>query len=450
LRQFSNAGLVRLIWPLILEQFFAVTLGFADTLMVASLGEAAVSGVSLVDTVSVLITNLFGALATGGAVVCAHYIGSRSGDMASKTAKQLIYSVTSVAVLMTGLGLPFISPLITALFGQIEYAVWQSADTYFFYMLLSYPLVALYNAGAALFRAQGNSLITMLIALLVNVVNIGGNALCIYGLGMGVEGVAIPTLISRGLAAVILLGLLYRARPYHGNPAVNIRGLLKVRLDLRIIKHIMAIGVPTGIENSVFQTGKILVFTLMTAFGTRAIAANAAAGSLASFTTLPGAAIGMALLTVVGQCLGAKRPDEAVYFTKKLMLFAYAVIIVLDIPQFIFSRQIVGLYGLPPETAELARRMFVFHAIFAGIAWPLAFPFPSALRAANDARFTMIVSLISMWVIRVGMSYVFAWYTDFGPMGIWYAMVLDWVVRAAAFVARFKRGRWRLHYQIED
>jgi Na+-driven multidrug efflux pump len=292
-------------------------------------------------------------------------------------------------------------------------------------------------------------MITMLTALMVNVVNIGGNALCIYGLGMGVEGVAIPTLISRGLAAAILLTLLYRAKTYHGNPAVNIRGLLKARLDLRTIKHIMAIGVPTGIENSVFQIGKILVFSLMTAFGTSAIAANAAAGSLASFTTLPGSAIGMALLTVVGQCLGAKQPDEAVYFTKKLMFLAYAVILVLDIPQFILSRQIVGLYRLSPETAELARRMFVFHAIFAGISWPLSFPFANALRAANDARYTMVVSLITMWIVRVGMSYVFAWYTDFGPMGIWYAMVLDWFVRAAAFLLRFLRGKWRLHYQLE-
>jgi putative MATE family efflux protein len=450
LRLFSNKDLARLIFPLILEQFFALTLGFADIIMVASLGEAAVSGVSLVDQVSVLITNLFGALATGGAVVCAHYIGSRNHEMASRTAKQLIYSVTGTALIMTVLGLLFMARVISALFGQIEAGVWDSANTYFFYMLLSYPLVALYNAGAALFRAQGNSMVTMLTALLVNVINIGGNAVCIYVLKMGVEGVAIPTLLSRGLAAAILLFLLYRAKSYNGKPAVSIKGILRIKIDARIVKHILAIGVPNGIENSMFQIGKILVFSLMTTFGTSAIAANAAAGSLASFSTLGGGAIGMAMITVVGQCLGAKQPDEAVYFTKKLMGMIFVAMAVIGVPLLLAGHQLIALFRLTDETSALTWKMFLFHGIFALTVWPFSFQLPNALRAANDARFTMIVSFISMWTVRVGLSYVFAWYTDFGAMGIWYAMIIDWGVRSAAFIVRFARGKWRLHYQLDD
>jgi putative MATE family efflux protein len=432
----------------VVEQFFAVTLGFADIIMVASLGEAAVSGVSLVDTLSILITNIFAALATGGAVVCSHYIGSRSYDMASRAAKQLLYAITGIALILTILGLFFMAPLISALFGRIEEDVMWNSHVYFFYMLLSYPLIALYNAGAALFRAQGNSMVSMYIAFLVNVLNIGGNALCIYGLRMGVEGVAIPTLISRGAAAVVLLALLYRGKPYGGS-SLTIKGLSKFTIDMRIIKHILAIGIPNGIEGGMFQVGKILTFTLITTFGTSAIAANSAAGTITTFSVLPGSAMGLALLTVVGQCLGARRPGEAVYFTWKLMLLAHGGMLLIGIPLLIFSRPVTGLFKLLPGTSDLARHMFILHILFSLAVWPLSFTLPNALRAANDARFTMIVSLISMWTVRVGLSYVFVWYAGFGPMSIWYAMILDWFVRGAAFMLRFKGGRWRLHCQID-
>ena len=418
-RLFTASTLRRLIWPLIIEQLLAITLGMADIIMVTTLGEAAVSGVSLVDNINILINNIFAALATGGAVVCAQYIGRRDAKMVSVTAKQLIYAVSAAAIILMIIGLVFRYPL------------------------FSLPGIALYNGCAALFRAQGNSKVSMYIALLVNILNIGGNAILIFAFHWHVEGVAIPTLVARTAAAVVLLVLLYHDKPYRGAPAINITGLLKFAFDPKIIKHILAIGIPNGLENSMFQIGKILVLTLIASFGTGAIAANAAANTITSLEVLPGAAIGLAMLTVVGQCLGAGRPDEAEYFARKLMKITYLSMIALNVPILLFSAPIAAIFHLQPQTMQLARRMLCVHGFFGILIWPLSFTLPNVLRAAGEAKFTMIVSMISMWTIRVGVSYIFAACTGLGAMGVWYAMILDWVLRSAIFSVRFLRGKWK-------
>jgi putative MATE family efflux protein len=340
--------------------------------------------------------------------------------------------------------------ILSHVFGKIEESVKTNAGTYLFFMLMSFPLIALYNAASALFRAQGNSRVSMYTALFVNILNIGGNAFCIYYLRMGVEGVAIPTLISRGAAAILLLSLLYRAKPYYGKPAINIKGLLKIQPDFRTIKHILGIGVPNGIENSVFQVGKILTLAIITMFGTSAIAANAAAIALCGFSAIPGTAVSLASLTVVGQCLGADKPNEAAYFTKKLLVMAYVSILVLNVPLTLASEWLISLFNLSEEASILAKNMIVLHNICCVIIWPLSWSLPNALRAANDARFTMIVSLICVWFVRIGLCYAFAYLTGWGAMGVWYAMIADWFVRAIIFTTRFAHGRWRLHYQLTD
>ncbi len=440
---FSNNDLRRLIWPLVVEQFLSITLGMADIIMVASLGEAAVSGVSLVASLHVLINNIFAALATGGAVVCAQYIGSRQDKKVSLTAKQLIYAVTAAALFLMAVGLVFRRPLLSAVFGHIESDVMENAQLYFLLTLFGLPSVALYNGCAALFRAQGNSRISMYTAFLVNVLNIGGNAVLLYGLHFGVAGVAIPTLVARTAAAAVLLFLLYRNKPYENAPAINIRGLLHVKPDFKIIKHILAIGIPNGLENSMFQIGKILVLTLIASFGTGAIAANAAANTIASFEVLPASSIGLAMLTVVGQCMGANRPDEAAYFAKKLLGLAYISMAMLNIPLLLFSGRLAALYGMSEETTHLAWLMLMLHGLCGIAIWPLSFTLPNALRAANDAKFTMTVSIISMWTIRVGLSYSFAWTTSWGALCVWVSMIIDWCVRSSAFVIRFLRGKWK-------
>lgn len=461
---FTNKSLMLLIWPLIAEQFLTLTVGMADIIMVGRLGEAAVSGVSIVDNIQILINNVFSALATGGAVVCAQYIGKKRPDLSSKTAKQLVYTVILSALAFSVLGLATRRQALPLIFGKIAPDVMKEAQTYFLVMMFALPSIGLYNACAALFRAQGNSRISMYIAGLINILNISGNYLCIFILNMGVLGAALSTLCSRTVAAAILFALLYktevRAAPSAPEllrdgpprssetatpnaPAISLRGIMKIEPDARLIKHILAIGIPNGIENGMFQIGKIVVITLIATFGTSAIAANAAANTIAGFEVLPGSAIGLAALTVVGQCAGAGRLKEAEVFTWKLMKITYVCMVLLNIVILVFARQIISVYNLMPQTEHLAWQMLFCHGVCAMFIWPLSFTLPNSLRALNDAKFTMTVSLLSMWFIRIGVSYLLAWTTGLGALSSWVAMVIDWAVRSTAFVIRFKHGKWK-------
>ena len=466
---FSNKDLWLLIWPLLVEQLLQITLGMADIVMVASLGEASVSGVSLVDAINILLTQVFAALATGGAVVCSQYIGSGRFDMANKTAKQLLYTITAAALALLLLGVLFYKPILRLIIGNVADDVMSASRTYFLITLFALPGIAIYNGAAALFRAQGNSKISMLIALLVNILNIGGNAIMLYGMKLGVEGVAVPTLVSRTAAAVVLLLCLRFSKSSKATDAgkesrflnslvrepISIKGIRHVEFDWNLIKKILQIGVPNGLENSTFQIGKILVLSLISSYGTTAIAANAAGNTLASFEVLPGSAASLAMLTVVGQCMGAGKTDQAQYYTKKLMLFAYAGFWLLNIPLLLCSYKIITWYGMSEETTKLAWYMTLTHGLCGMLIWPLSFTLPNVLRAANDATFTMIVSMCSMWAIRVGMSYVFKWTgifgleqllnwpVSFGALGVWFAMILDWVVRSSFFIGRFAGGKWK-------
>ena len=425
--------------------------------MVSHRGEEAVSGVSLVDQINVLLTQIFAALATGGAVVCSQYIGRGSKAMASKTARQLIYTISGIALALMLVGLPLRRPLLSLIFGQVAPGVMAASQRYFLITLFALPGIALYNASAALFRSQGNSAISMDIALLVNVINIGGNAILIYGLGWGVEGVAIPTLLSRTAAAIVLLAALYRGKSRRGaeDRSISIRGIGHVQLDWHLIGRILKIGIPNGLENSTFQIGKILVLSLIATFGTQAIAANAAANTMTSFEVLPGNACALAMLTVVGQCCGAGDFKQASYYVKKLMLFAYAGFWLWNLPLLMLIGRIVAFYGMSEETTRLATSMAMLHGVVGLFFWPTSFTLPNALRAAGDVAYTMLVSMISMWTVRIGMSYVFkctgifglpeamGWPVSFGAMGVWFAMMLDWTARSIAFVVRFAQGHWR-------
>lgn len=445
---FTNKDLWRLIWPLIIERFLAIALGIADIMMVGTLGEAAVSGVSLVDSIFILIEQVFAALATGGAVVCSQYIGRKDGKMASLTAKQLIYAVVAFATLIMIVGFIGRESLLRAIFGVVEEDVMENALIYFFYMLIGLPSMGLYNGCAALFRAQRNSKVSMITSAIVNVINIGGNAILLFALHYGVEGVAIPTFISRTIAAFVLLYILRKKSVTTTEKSditnyIDIRGIQKISIDFGIIRRILQVGIPAGIENGIFQIGKLLVLSLIASFGTASIAANACANTIASFSVLPASAIGVSMLTIVGQCMGAGKPDEAEKFGKKLIGIAYASLFVLNIPMIIFMRQIIGFYNLSVEASEIAWQMLILHSIVSLFFWPMSFTMPNALRAANDGKFTMTASIISMWTVRVGLSYVLAKITNLGALSVWIAMMADWVIRFFLFGWRFKSGKWK-------
>ncbi len=435
---FSKRDLYKLIVPLIIEQVLAVTIGMVDTVMVSSVGEAAVSGISLVDAINNLFIQVFSALATGGAVVAAQYLGRREPENACASAKQLIYSITALALIIMGIALTARRPLLRLVFGSIEEEVMTHAQTYFLLSGLSYPFLAVYNGGAALFRSMGNSKISMFSSVLMNMINIGGNALTIFVFHWGVFGAGMSTLVSRAFGAVIMMVLLR-----HRDNPIHVEKMLRFDYNLSMIKNILRIGIPNGMENGMFQVGKILVSSLVATFGTTAIAANAVAGNMAGLCTIPGSAIGLGMITVVGQCVGAKDYNQAVYYVKRLMAITYLSVGALSAAMFFLASPLVGMYSLTPETASLAANLIRLHAVFCVVFWPTSFSLPNGLRAANDVKFTMLVSVICMWTARIGSSYLFALVFGWGIYGVWLAMFADWVFRSVFFVIRFLGGKWK-------
>ena len=433
---FSAGALRRLIIPLVIEQFLAMTIGMADTIMVTSVGEHAVSGVSLVDNISTLLINVFSALATGGAVVAAQYLGSRDEENACSAAKQLFYAIGALSAATMAVCLLFREPILHLVFGQLEDNVMEAAMTYFLLTAISYPLLAIYNAGAALFRAMGNSKVSMLASLLMNIVNIGLNAILIYGADIGVAGAGFGTLFSRLAGAVLMTWLICQ----HGH-RIHIDHLLHFEFRGQLVKKILRIGVPNGLENGMFQIGKLLVLGLVTPLGTSATAANAIANSVAGVVNVPGNAISLSLITVVGQCMGAGDSKQAVRYTRKLMTIVYLAMGSLSVLLFFFATPVVGLFGLTPGAAVMAIQVLRWCAVFDLIFWPMSFSLPNALRASGDAKFTMIVSMCSMWIFRIGFSYLLV--PQIGLLGVWVAMFIDWIVRAVVFLIRFLSGRWK-------
>ena len=437
-RFFSNADLCKLIVPLIIDQFLQAFVGLADSIMVASVGEAAVSGVSLIDTIMVLILNIFTALATGGAVIAGQFLGKKRDEMACKSTNQLIsftLKASLIIMLLYYLGRNFITHVV---FGKIEADVMYNCNVYMMIVFASIPMTALYNAGAAIYRAMGNSAVAMKISMLMNAINLGGNALLIFVFHRGVEGVAIPTLVSRTVACVIMMFLMNNQKH-----TLHLYHPFSFKTDWALLKKILYIGVPNGLENSMFQLGKILVLSIVTSFGTASIAANAVSNNVATFAILPGMSVGFAILTVGAQCVGAGDYEQVRYYTKKLMkivyvsLFAANILVVLAVPY------IIQIYGLSAEASQYAHKILIYHSICAVTIWPLSFSLPNTLRAAADVTYTMILSIISMWIFRIGFSVVLGVYCHMGVFGVWVAMTIDWLFRAVCFSIRYLRGKWK-------
>lgn len=435
---FSNRELANLIGPLVIEQLLAVFVGMADSIMVANVGEAAVSGVSLVDNIMILIINIFAALATGGAVVAGQYIGRKDEKSACKAATQLVWFVSLSAVAIMILVYLGKDIILNQVFGHITAEVKGHADIYLLIVTASIPFIALYNGGAAIFRAMGNSQVSMRVSLLMNAINVTGNAILVFGLRIGTAGVAIPTLISRMVAAIVITVLLCNQ-----TRILHIERTLKFRFDGRMIRKILAIGVPNGLENSMFQLGKILVLSLVSTFGTYAIAANAVSNAIALFQILPGMAISLAITTVISQCVGANDYEQVHYYLKKLLAIIYVAMVGTVALIFLALPLILKAYNLSDQTAAAATNIIHFHGISAMIIWPLSFALPAAYRAAGDAKACMYTSIVSMWIFRIGFSYLVGKYMGLGVFGVWVAMVIDWVVRAICFVIRYFNGKWK-------
>ena len=435
---FSNEDLKRLVIPLVIDQVLVRTVGMADTMMISSVGEAAISGVSLVDMINMLINAVFAAVATGGAVIASQYLGHRDREKACEASSQLMVVTAVCALVFTVLSLVARKPLLSLLFGRIDADVMDAALTYLTVSAISCPFLASFNSSSALFRAMNDSRTPTMVSLGMNVMNLVGNSILIFGMKWGVAGAAISTLLSRVMAAVVMFIL-----------SLNKHRQLYVRLDQMtrfqptLVGQILYIGIPSGIENGIFELGRIVVVSMISTFGTVQIAANAVANTASTFLNIPANAVGMAALTVVGQCLGAGEKEQAVYYSRRLLLTAYCGAWVMNLSAFLFAnRFVISLFNLSPEAQTMALQVMVWFNFVSLFFWPSSFTLPNILRAAGDARFTMAVSILSMWVFRVGFCYVMVLGFHGRLLSIWMGMFLDWVFRSLCFFVRFARGRW--------
>lgn len=433
---FSPRELRRLIIPLIIEQLLAITVGLADSIMVAQVGEAAMSAVSLVDTVNVLLVNAFSALATGGAVIVGQYLGRREKAQAGHAGTQLLLFMIEISLVITVLFYIGKGFVLNVVFGQVEADVAAYANTYYLIVQASIPFLAVYSAGSALFRVMGNAAVSMKVSALMNIINVAGNALLIFGFGLGVEGVAIPTIVSRIVAAVTVTALLYRGEL----PLER----LTPRHDRRIFRHILRFGIPNGMESSMFQLGKILLLSTVSALGTASVAANAIGNTVCGFQIVPGNAMGLAMVTVVSRCVGAGDYGKARYYTKKLMQYAYVTLGITIGASLVLLPGILQLYNVSEEAEYYATIIVWMHGLVGIPLWAPSFALPNALRAAGDTRFTMTASTISMWTMRVGLGVLMASRWGMGVLGIWISMLVDWVLRVIFFVPRFMGHKWEI------
>ena len=438
-RLFSNRQLILLILPLIVEQGLSILVGMCDSVMVSSAGEAAISGVSLVDMINAIVLTLFAALATGGAVVISHFLGARDLHNAQKSTGQLVAMSGVLGLVLMAFCLVFAKALMKLFFGSIAPDVMEAGLLYLRITALSFPFIALYNAGAAVFRSMGNSKVSMKVSLVMNIINVGGNAICILGLHMGVAGVAIPTLVSRAVAAVIILILISRRKQ-----ELYLEGKYVFHYQGNIMGKILRIGIPSACENSFFQLGRAIVVSMIALFGTVQTSANAVAGSIDNLACIAGNAVSMAMVTVVGQCVGAGDEEQVKYYIKKLMIWAYILWAINSLPTLLFCRPLIGLYSsLSQETADLAFRLIWIHNGLGILMWPMSFVLPNALRVTCDVKFTMRVGIASMLLVRIGLSWVLCVLLGWGATGVWIAMVLDWIVRISFFLPRVLSGKWK-------
>ncbi len=440
---YTKQQLARLIWPLLLEQFLAVTMGLADTFMVSSVSEAAVSSVSLVDTLNVLIFQILSALASGGAVVVSQYMGQKNYKQMKKCSAQL-YSVLLISTGVTMIAAVIGSRgILRFIFGSIDDQVMGNAQIYFLISAVSYPFMGAYSAGAALFRAQGNSKVSMKASLVMNVINIFGNAMLIYGLRMGVTGAAVATLAGRIFSAIWVMMQQQKAdNPY------RIEKLSDLRPEMRQIRPILVIGVPSGLENGMFQIGKLCVSSLTATLGTSAIAANAVANTVATVANIPGNTIGLAVIPVIGRCLGAGDKEQAKRYAKLLMNIAFVGLAVMNLAVYVSIPAVAQAYHLTEAAKGMCIDVIQLFCIFSIFFWALSFALPQVLRSGGDAKYTMSVSILSMWIFRVVLSYFFVLQMDMGLIGVWLGMCIDWICRSIFFSIRFFNGKWMEHKVI--
>ncbi len=435
---FTNTALKVMILPLFFEQLLEVLVGVADTFMVSYAGEAAVSGVSLVNMFNTVFIFLFSALASGGAVVVSQYIGSRDRKNGCLSASQLVMISLVFSLVMSAAVLVWNRSLLRLLFGEVEPAVMEACQTYLRISAYSYPAIAVYNAGAAIYRSMGKTGVTMYLSAAANVINIVGNAVGVFVFHAGVAGVAYPSLISRSIVAVVIVALCFRKKN-----TVYLRGKQIFAWKSAMIRRILGIAVPNGIENGLFQLVKVALSSITALFGTVQIAANGVAQSFWSVAALMGTAMGLAFVTVIGRCMGAGDQEAAEYYMRKLLRITLAASVVWNGLILLVSPLVLKGYALSQEAADLVLWLILIHNVFNAFVYPFSGALSSGLRAAGDVKFTMYVSIFSTICCRVLFSVILGIWLHMGVIGVAFAMCLDWMARGVLFWFRFRSGIWK-------
>ena len=440
---FSTSDLLKLFLPLVIEQLLEFLVGLTNSIMVASVGEAAVSGVSLVEFIMALLISLFAALSAGGSVIAGQYLGKRDEVNARAAVNQLVWCVGAVAIGIMILTYFLKSFILDTIFGQISDDVRTQADTYLTIVALSIPFLGLYGAGAAIFRTMGNSRLPMLISLLMGVMTVIGNIFALYVFEMGTLGVAISTLVSRSTATLLLISLALDPKL-----PLRITRTVKHRFQWSMIKRILGIGLPYGLENTLFYLGRIVVLGLVATFGTAAIAANAVAGTIVLFEVLPGIAIGLGMTVVIARCVGAGDYAQARYYTKKIMMSIFISHILINGLVLSALPWILDIYNLSKEATSLTTQIVWWHGAFSILIWPFAYTLPVTFRASGDVKYPMYVGILSMFFCRIAFAYLLGVYFEMGVFGTWVAMFVDWIVKAILFAWRYMNTKWTLYRAI--
>ena len=434
---FSRKDIFRIIIPILIDQFFVLSIGMASTIVVASSGEAAFSAVSLIETINRLVNSLLSSFAIGGTVAASHYLGANDNENACRTAKQLYIFTVLFSVVIMLIFIVFNNSLIKMIFGNLDSDTFKNASVYLFLSVLSYPFFAMYNSGASLFRAMGRSKEPMYVSFIMNTVNIILSAVFIFGLKAGVAGAGAANLLAR-IAGSVIITVLIRDK---SNP-IYVDKLYNLSFDAHIIKRIIGTGLPNGIEGSMFELGRVFVAGLISSFGRASIAANGAANSVTSIALIPATAVNNALIPIIGACAGADEYEQAEKNAKTIILWTIVSVLLVNMLILIFVRPIASWFKLSPEANRLAVKVLTYHSICAVI-WPLSFSLTYVFRAANDVIVPLGFSIASMWLCRIFLSYFLSGLFEDKLMGIWVAMTIDWAVRTVFFTVRFKSGKWK-------
>lgn len=413
-------------------------IGMFDIIMVSGLGEHSISAVSLVDFINQLINSVLTALSTGGAIVCSQYIGRKDLRYAGEAVEHLILLVVLAGGILMGAAFAGNPLVLKLLYGSIEQKVMDNARIYFCLSGISYPFIALFCCSSAVMRALGYSRLSFQTSLIMNFLNIFMNALFIFGFRWGVFGAGLASLLSRAIVSLVLFYMVTRKQDM-----VPVRPLFQWRLKKGTTASIFRLAIPTSLESSLFYIGRLLVQSLVTDFGTSATAANAVSLTITEFLHMPGAGTGIGMITIVGRCIGADEKKQARGYASYLIRVTYVLQGICCVLSMILASPLTGLYHLTDATKEIAIWMLLTHGVICTIFWPMGFTTANALKSAGDVKFTMYMSFASMWIFRVGGSYLFVkLFPQFGVMNVWFAMYCDWIARAVVCYIRYRGDTW--------